>query len=272
MTANMFYQRERRDKIRSVLENSTQVTNRDLIYLIDDPIERRRLNLTIMPAEFVEKVESHLERTLGRLVRLAVDIWGIDPNLNVVVNLNYRDTRRGISNAGTCSGKWRSQYTTVLNDEGPCININGIWATLEDRVFVEYAHIAPDPQIGSIRVSSWREYMEVLMAHEFAHILELETGIKTPLKQYPSYRQNNYRAISHRYQWQSIYRQLRLELGDVGIRSTEKSKIAAYIAKGANKCSVCNKPMIGQRSDAKYCGAKCRVQANRNAKTKKGKS
>lgn len=255
-------QAKRRAKIASVLANSSGRTNGELLRLTDTPEQRASLGLVADPIVYIKSVEEYVGATVARLEVISRQLWGeqVPEPLGLRTIINYRDTDSGRSNAGNFSSTWRSQTLTHLLPEGLCINLNAIWRSMHQGEFIEYRFIRLDPHIGTIKTASWQEYIEVLLSHEFAHILDL-VGIRCPVNGFPEYSKN--RVKGHHYNWQCLYRNLRIAMGRVRIASAAPDAIQQATFDAAHNCLHCDGPILSIRSDAKFCSTKCRIRHRR---------
>jgi hypothetical protein len=248
----------RSEKVRECIDNGSKLANRDLIATIDDVAKRKALGLTTEKFEFVVEVEQFVEATIANLEKISRKLWSLPDDFECHYALNYRDSPHGRSNAGSRSGKWRSNYEIENKAPGDCINLNSLWSCMRGPVFEEYSHVAADPQIGTIDVASWHAYVEVLLCHEFAHILEKYVVCDGDFPRHiPK------KCKGHEFNWQCIYRWLRIKTGHVLTKSTKTETIENIILRSAPVCMFCGQPFTAKRSDAKFCSTKCRVYASR---------
>ena len=245
-------------KIRHCIDNGSKLANRDLIAIIDDIEKRQHLGLTTEPFEFVVEVEQFIAATLDRLEQISRKIWVLPEDFECHFVLNYRDTKAGRSNAAVRPAKWRSNYELKNKTDGNCINLNSLWGRMHGEVFPEYAHIKADPQIGAVRVDNWKEYIELLLCHEFAHILEKYVVCDDD---FPNYKPK--KCHGHGYNWQCIYRWLRIRTGHVTTKSANPKTIEKTVLSKSPKCQFCGNPFTSKRSDTKFCSPKCKVYFNR---------
>lgn len=261
-TLDAAVQAKRRAKISAILANSTRRTNQELLRLFDDPEQRASLGLVEAPIEFIEMVLEHISSTVRRLETISRKHWGVQvpTSLDLRVVVNFRGTLIGRSNAGIRNSVWRSKTLTQMLPQGPCINLNGIWYAMHRGEFAEYRFIHRDPQIGDLETQNWREYLEILLAHEFAHILDF-IQVKAEPSCFPAY--SSKRVKGHGINWQTLYRHLRISLGRVRIASPDPETIHRAALDAARKCLHCEGPILAMRSDAKFCSAKCRVYHGR---------
>jgi hypothetical protein len=261
-TSKAAAQAKRREKIARVLDNSSTRSSAELIRLVDDPVQRAALGLVGGPIEFIELVIQHVTATVNRLEAISRQLWNpqIPDALNVRIIINYRESAAGRSNASSRSSAWRSQSLTRLLPEGPCINLNAIWRAMNRGMFHEYRFIHLDPHIGSIATTDWKEYIELLMAHEYAHILDL-IAVQCSAGTFPIYLSK--RVVGHDQNWQSLYRKLRIATGYVRTEETSTMAIDQAISDVARKCIQCQGPIRAIRCDAKFCCTKCRVYHSR---------
>lgn len=251
------------ERIKDCIDNGSRLTNRDLIAMIDDDAQRKHLGLTTESFEFVVEVEAFVEGTLERLVGISRKLWATIPtDFDLHYALNYRDTKRGRSNASTQrTARWRSNYELKNKSAGNCINLNSLWSRMRGSHFKEYAHIKRDPQIGDIETADWKAYVEVLLCHELAHILDKYV---VDHSEFPFH--NPGKCRGHGQNWQNIYRRLRIKAGHVKTRSTKPETIQRLVLDASPKCLFCGSAFTARRSDAKFCCAKCKVYWNRKNK------
>lgn len=241
------------------IDTRVRISNRDLIAMVGDKRAKADMGIAPVTFGFVEKVENHISSKIKQLYDIATSVWGeqIRSDFDCSWALNYRNSKRGRSNAASRTSKWRSRYELKTQDQGLCININSIWARMQNPVFEEYCDIRYDPQIGQFPVTNWMQYIEVLLCHEFAHVLELH-GVK-PSVRFRVYAMSKADQRGHGPYWQHIYRELRAQTGNVLLATDNPEDINKFVHPQAPRCRNCEKPFFPKRKDASYCSQKCRT-------------
>lgn len=156
-------------------------------------------------------------------------------DFKVKIRCDFSKRRRTSLGGVNKSGPYVSLALRHLNQPGDKINLT------------EYAHIASDPEIGSMR-GDWKDVVASVFAHELAHAVQhfrfnkammLGEAFSGGLATWPSTD-----IACHGELWQSIYRDLRTNFVNSGWHKNVKYSFTKTVASVKTIKRVINKPFF----------------------------